>query len=48
MAKSNSKQTSKAVASKASSLLKDGRASAKTKSVAGSALSQTKPSPKKK
>ena len=48
MAKSNNKQTSKAVASKASSLLKDGRTGAKTKSVAGSALSQTKPSPKKK
>lgn len=48
MAKTNKKQTSKGVASKASSLLKDGRTSAKTKSVAGSALSQTKPSPKKK
>jgi len=48
MAKSNSKQTSQSVASKASSLLRDGRTSTKTKSVAGSALSQTKPSPKKK
>ena len=48
MSKSNSKQTSKAVASKASSLLRDGRAGAKTKSVAGSALSQTRLSPKKK
>ena len=34
------KVTSKKVASKASSLLRDGRTSAKTKSVAGSALSQ--------
>jgi len=46
MAKRNSKQTSKAVASKA--LLRDGRTGPKTKSVAGSALSQTRPSPKKK
>lgn len=48
MSKSNSKQTSRAVASKASSLLRDGRTGAKTKSVAGSALSQTRPSPKRK
>lgn len=48
MSKYNSKQTSRAVASKASSLLKDGRIGAKTKSVAGSALSQTRPSRKKK
>ncbi len=48
MSKSNSKQTSKAVASKASSLLRDGRTGAKTKSVAASALSQTRVSPKKK
>jgi hypothetical protein len=48
MAKGNSKQTSAKVASKASSLLRDGRTGSKTKSVAGSALSQTKPSPKKK
>lgn len=48
MSKPNPKQTSKAVASKASSLLRDGRTGAKTKSVAGSALSQTRPSPKKK
>lgn len=48
MEKVNSEQTSKVVASKASSLLRDGKSSAKTKSVAGSALSQTKPSPKKK
>ena len=44
----NSKQTSKAVASKASSILRDGRTSAKSKSVAASALSQTKHLPKKK
>lgn len=48
MTKSNSKQTSKTVARKASSLLRDGRTSAKTKSVAGSALSQTRPTSKKK
>lgn len=48
MSKINKKQTSKAVARKASSLLRDGRTSAKTKSVAGSALSQTRPSTKKK
>jgi hypothetical protein len=42
----NSKQTSQAVARKASSLLRDGRTSAKTKSVAGSALAQTKPKKK--
>lgn len=38
----NKKQTSKAVASKASDILRDGRYSDKSKSVAGSALSQTK------
>jgi len=48
MNKSNNNQTSKPVATKASSLLRDGRTSAKTKSVAASALSQTRPSPKKK
>lgn len=48
MAKSNGKQTSKAVATKASSILRDGRTSSKSKSVAGSALSQTRPTPKKK
>lgn len=48
MANSNSKQTSPSVARKASSLLRDSRTSAKTKSVAGSALSQTRTSPKKK
>jgi hypothetical protein len=48
MAKANVKQTSKSVASKASSLLRDGRTGAKTKSVAASALSQTKVTTKKK
>ncbi len=38
----NTKQTSKSVASKASKILKDGRYSATSKSVAGSALSQTR------
>lgn len=38
----NKKQTSKPVASKASKILQDGRYSDKAKSVAGSALSQTK------
>jgi hypothetical protein len=38
----NKKQTSPSVASKASSILRDGRYSPKSKSVAGSALSQTK------
>jgi hypothetical protein len=38
----NKKQTSKKVASKASKILKDGRSSKNSKSVAGSALSQTK------
>ncbi len=44
----NSKQTSKPVASKASSILKDNRYSDKSKSVAGSALAQTKTSKKSK
>ena len=39
---SNKKQTSAKVASKASKILKDNRYSAASKSVAGSALSQTK------
>lgn len=43
----NKKQTSKAVASKASKILKDNRFSKDSKSVAGSALSQTKTSKKK-
>lgn len=44
----NSKQTSKSVASKASKILRDDRYSSTSKSVAGSALSQTKISSKKK
>lgn len=47
MAKKNTKQTSSAVASKASKILTDNRYSATSKSVAGSALSQAKPSKKK-
>lgn len=43
----NSKQTSKAVATRASRILKDGRYSKASKSVAGSALAQTKPGKKK-
>lgn len=43
----NKKQTSPSVASKASSILRDGRYGSKSKSVAGSALSQTKSSGKK-
>ena len=43
----NSKQTSKAVASKASRILKDGRYGKDSKSVAGSALAQTRPGKKK-
>lgn len=43
----NSKQTSKAVATKASKILKDGRYGKDSKSVAGSALAQTKPGKKK-
>lgn len=39
---SNKKQTSKAVASTASTILRDGRYSKNSKSVAGSALSQTR------
>ncbi|MEK5272590.1 hypothetical protein NSR00_17915 [Aeribacillus sp. FSL K6-8394] len=38
----NNKQTSKSVAKKASKILRDGRYSKTSKSVAGSALSQTK------
>ncbi|KEF40461.1 hypothetical protein M670_00487 [Schinkia azotoformans MEV2011] len=38
----NKKQTSKTVASKASKILQDNRYSKTSKSVAGSALSQTK------
>lgn len=43
MGKRNMKQTSRLVATKASALLRDGRISARTKSVAGSALAQAKP-----
>lgn len=43
----NKKQTSTKAASAASSVLRDGRTSAKSKTAAGSALSQT-PSKKKK
>lgn len=42
MAKSSNRVTSKSVASKASKMLSDGRTSARTKSVAASALSQRK------
>lgn len=38
----NNKHTSKSTAKKASEILRDGRYSGKSKSVAGSALSQTK------
>lgn len=44
----NTKQTSKSVASKASAILRDGRCSSRTKSVAASALAQTKTSSKGK
>lgn len=40
----NTKQTSKTVTSKASKVLRDGRYSKTSKSVAGSALAQTKKS----
>ncbi len=43
----NTKQTSKSVASKASQILRDNRYGAKSKSVAGSALSQARPSKKR-
>lgn len=43
----NTKQTSKSIASKASKILKDGRYGKDSKSVAGSALAQTKPGKKK-
>lgn len=42
----NTKQTSRKVASKASKILRDGRYSSTSKSVAGSALAQTKKSGK--
>ena len=47
MAGKNQKQTSRTVASKASKILTDNRYSANSKSVAGSALSQTRPNKKK-
>lgn len=47
MANRNTRQTSKKVASKASKILTDGRYGKNTKSVAGSALSQTKPNKRK-
>lgn len=43
----NSKQTSKAIASKASKVLRDGRFSKTSKSVVGSALAQTRPGKRK-
>lgn len=43
----NKKQTSRLVASKAGKILKDGRYGKNVKSVAGSALSQTKTGRKK-
>jgi hypothetical protein len=43
----NKKQTGKSVASKASKALSDGRSSARTKSIAASALAQTKSGRKK-
>lgn len=42
----NKKQTSVKVATKASQILRDGRYGSKAKSVAGSALAQTKPQKK--
>lgn len=44
----NKNQTSAKVATKASQILRDGRYGSKAKSVAGSALAQTKPSGKRK
>lgn len=43
----NTKQTSRRVASKASKVLRDGRYSKTSKSVAGSALAQTRPEKRK-
>ena len=43
----NKKQNSKAVATKASQILKDNRYSYNSKSVAGGALAHTRPSKKK-
>lgn len=47
MASRNTKQTSKAVATTASKILRDNRFGTASKSVAGSALSQAKPTKKK-
>lgn len=44
----NRKQTSGKVATKASQILRDERYSSKAKSVAGSALAQTRPNSKRK
>lgn len=46
MQKHNSKQTSRPVAKKASKILRDGRCGKDSKSVAGSALAQARPSKK--
>ena len=43
----NKKQTSAKVATKASQILRDGRYGSKAKSVAGSALAQTRPGKRK-
>lgn len=43
MARKNTKQTSQKVARRASEILRDGRSSKRSKSVAGSALSQARP-----
>ena len=43
----NTKQTSRSGASKASKILRDGRYSKTSKSVAGSALAQTRPGKRK-
>jgi hypothetical protein len=45
--KSSGKATSPKVARKASAALRDGRSSARTQSIAGSALSQAKPRTKR-
>ncbi len=46
MAKRNTKQTSVKVAKAASAALRDGRSSARTKTLAASALSQARPKKK--
>jgi hypothetical protein len=47
MAKTNKKQTSPKIAKKASEILRDKKSTKKEKSVAGSALSQTRTKKKK-